>query len=294
MNPPPSPLGLTCQLTLADGRIWEIAAADRSASRMVGTLSEIFQLPAVQRRDLPPPPPADQAGPPAIRQVLLDQLVPFSRLTADALCANPVILPCGPDPARPGMELFSTLQQITALVSRDAEERGGLLLHGALALWQGQGVLLAAPGGTGKTTASQRLPPPWRSVCDDATLVLPVGKGQYRAHPWPTLSHFVLDREGGSWDVQRAVWLRLICFLQQAPHEQAEPVGAGQATTLLLQAVRQASWGTAPPVDQAEQRRLNLRLLDNASALARAVPTCLLQLSLTGAFWQELEPLLAA
>ena len=51
--------------------------------------------------------------------------------------------------------------------ARDAQTRGEVLLHGALAEKDGIGVILAAPGGTGKTTASDRLLAPWRSRCDE-------------------------------------------------------------------------------------------------------------------------------
>ena len=32
--------------------------------------------------------------------------------------------------------------------------------------------------------------PPWRSLCDDATLVVRDASGRYWAHPWPTWSRF--------------------------------------------------------------------------------------------------------
>ena len=64
------------------------------------------------------------------------------------------------------------LLRLSLIFAREAQARGGALIHGALAERNGHGVILAAPGGTGKTTASNRLPAPWRSLCDDATLVV--------------------------------------------------------------------------------------------------------------------------
>ena len=38
--------------------------------------------------------------------------------------------------------------------------RGGLPFHAALLEYEGQGIILAAPGSTGKSTCSRRVPPP--------------------------------------------------------------------------------------------------------------------------------------
>ena len=64
--------------------------------------------------------------------------------------------------------------------------RGGLPFHATLLEYQGQGIILAAPGGTGKSTCSRRVPPPWRACCDDEVLVVKSPDGRYLAHPFPT------------------------------------------------------------------------------------------------------------
>ena len=102
-------------------------------------------------------------------------------------------------------------------------------MHGALAEENGIGVILAAPGGTGKTTASDRLPAPWRSLCDDTTLVVRDSQGKYWGHPWPTWSRFLEGGPGGTWEVQEAVPLRGVFFLSQAPEDLTEPLGPGHA-----------------------------------------------------------------
>lgn len=83
-----------------------------------------------------------------------------------------------------------------SVIVLDVENRGGLLLHGALAECKRQGVILAGPGTVGKTTASRRLRLPWHSLSDDATLVVRDRAGRFGAHPWPTWSRFMF---GGSW-----------------------------------------------------------------------------------------------
>ena len=70
--------------------------------------------------------------------------------------------------------------QVGLAIAHEVQKRGGVLVHGGLAELHGQGVILAAPGGTGKTTASTRLPAPWHSLCDDTALIC-------RDAGWPVL-----------------------------------------------------------------------------------------------------------
>ena len=150
------------------------------------------------------------------------------------------------------------------------------------------GVILAAPGGTGKTTASNRLPTPWRSLCDDTTLVVRDQQGNYWAHPWPSWSRFIDGNPGCSWDVQKAVRLKGIFFLSQAVEYRAEMVGPGHAVSLLTECVKQASM-LILGMSREELRGVYLERFNNLCALAGVIPVHMLDISLTGAFWQEIE-----
>jgi SynChlorMet cassette protein ScmC len=151
------------------------------------------------------------------------------------------------------------------------------------------GVILAASGGTGKTTASNRLPAPWRSLCDDTTLVVRDPQGKYWAHPWPTWSRFQDGGQGGTWDVQSAVPLKGIFVLSQAGEDRVERLGPGHAVSMLVECVGQASMFIAPGLCKEELRALNLERFNNLCALVRIIPAHVLHISLTGAFWQQIE-----
>jgi SynChlorMet cassette protein ScmC len=151
------------------------------------------------------------------------------------------------------------------------------------------GVILTAPSGTGKTTASHRLPAPWRSLCDDTTLVVRDSQGNYWAHPWPTWSRFLDGGSGGTWDVQNAVPVTGIFFLTQAVEDRVERIGPGQAVSLLVECVGQASMFMPMGLFKEEVRALHLERFNNLCALARIVPAHMLHISLTGIFWQEIE-----
>ncbi len=190
------------------------------------------------------------------------------------------------------IERFIHLAQLSLILARQAQTGGGILLHGALAEWNGLGVVLAAPGGTGKTTASNRLPPPWRSLSDDLTLIVRDSQKNYWAHPWPTWSRFLWDGPGGEWDVQKAVPLGGIFFLTQADEDQVAPLGNGQGVIHLLSSARQASNLMARGLSPEETRALHLEWFNNLCALSRSVPPNLLHISLNGPFWKEMERVL--
>ncbi|MGD0781277.1 MAG: SynChlorMet cassette protein ScmC [Candidatus Aminicenantales bacterium] len=184
---------------------------------------------------------------------------------------------------------YINLLRLSLVFARHAQARGGVLLHGALAERDGLGVILTAPSGTGKTTASHRLPDPWRSLCDDTTLVVRDAQGRYWAHPWPTWSRFLDGGPGGAWGVEDAVPLKGVFFLAQAMDDQAERLGPGQAVSMLMEYVAQVSADMAPGLGKEKLRALHLERFDNLCALARMIPAYVLHISLTGAFWQEME-----
>ncbi len=189
------------------------------------------------------------------------------------------------------------LDMIEALAAAVEAHRGGVLVHAALAAWteagRNVGVLLAASGGTGKTTASNRLPPPWRSLCDDTTLVVQAADGSYWAHPFPSLSRFLWGGPGGSWATCTAVPLGGICFLQRDPdQDRAERLGTGEAVAYLLTAVEQATAHRLrrAPIEQARATRQ--QRFAWLSGLANTVPAYRLHITLNGPFWEELARVL--
>jgi SynChlorMet cassette protein ScmC len=153
---------------------------------------------------------------------------------------------------------------------------------------------MAAPGGTGKTTASNRLPAPWHSLCDDTTLVVRDPQGNFLAHPWPTWSRFMEGGLRGSWNVQEAVPVKGIFFLNQSVEDRAERVGHGVAVSMLVECVRQASMLMPLGLFKEEIQTLYLERFNNLCALARIIPSHVLHISRTGAFWKEIEQALEA
>jgi hypothetical protein len=289
-------------LSLADGSRWLLQAGDPAAAKALAAFAAAARL--------SPAAPGDSG-----------------RLLQALTVAQPdsVIPPWPDDPCAPLVcllnapadqdELVIAMMRLSLALARAAQSRGGLLLHGALAALPApvgpslpvspaapegcerarprqSGVILAGPGSAGKTTTSNRLPPPWRSLCDDTTLVVRDTRGQYWAHPFPTWSRFYTagDGIGGSWDIQEAVPLCAIFFLSRSAENSAEtPANWTYALALLTESVEQASRLMTCGLPRRELPALHREWLANARALAGAVPSHLLHISLTGEFWKEME-----
>ncbi len=261
-------------LTLADGTAWGVRAGDEGSHAIVSRLTEIMQL-------------GHWASPDP--QVIVSVQAEGAQRSALPPGADCGVAICPVLASRDADMLAVQVMLVGSLIARQAECRGGLLLHGALAERDRCGVILAGPGGIGKTTACRRLQPPWRSLCDDATLVVRDQGGTYWGHPWPTWSNFMWGGPGGSWDVQHAVPLRAIFFLTQAQKDHLESVETAQAVCLLLKSAEQTLRPMMRGLGEDEIRAHRLLRFDNVCALARAVPCYQLRLSHDGAFWKQLE-----
>jgi len=285
-------------LSLADGNCWRLSAC-ASAASWLRTLAAVMELPGAPDDDRP--------------DLLFTEEPPWERLTAwggqreevawGGRGQRPLVFwrrPGSPDVLcqlhNDGREEYCLINMwnCLAVVYLETLRRGGLPLHAGLAVRQGQGVVLAAPGDTGKSTTCRRLPPPWEVLDDDETLVALTPTGSYLAHPFPTWSDFLfqgapLSPLGRSWNVHRTAPVRAVFFLEQHSAEEVIPLQTGKAAVFLQQSAMQIfspAWHVVPHEEKLARRR---RVFQNASDLALRVPAFLLRLSLRGRFWEDLE-----
>ena len=99
----------------------------------------------------------------------------------------------------------------------------------------------------------------------------------------------MMGGNGGTWDVQHAVPLKGIFFLERAHEDELEPLGIAQSVCLLTESAEQTSWSMSSYSEKNELRGLRLLRFDNICALAQTVPSYVLSLGREGAFWQEIE-----
>jgi SynChlorMet cassette protein ScmC len=173
-----------------------------------------------------------------------------------------------------------------------AMKKGGLPFHACLAGRDGAGVLLAAPGGGGKSTCARRLPPPWKVLCDDETLIVLDPNDRYHVHPFPTWSNFFWKREERTWDVQRSLPLSAVFFIKKGEKNEVIPMGNGEAAARMYQAAEQVCLRNWRYFSAEEERVEKEKLFTNACQLAQEIPAFTLQVSLEGPFWEEVEKVL--
>lgn len=178
---------------------------------------------------------------------------------------------------------------LSTLIGHLMLHSGGILVHGALAEVNGMGVIMAGPSGVGKSTASSRLSAPWRSMSDEATLIVRKTSGEYWAHPMPTWSKVIESGLDNSWKVPEAVPLKNIFILEQGQEDKVIPIGSGQATCTLLECANEYFFGRPSFMSPNEIRTSNLKKWENVSALVRSIPVSILRATLTGQFWKEIE-----
>lgn len=182
--------------------------------------------------------------------------------------------------------------RVAGVVARGCEQNGGLLVHGALVEKSDAGVILAGPGGVGKSTAAGRLPAPWRTLSDDMCLVVKGRDGGYWAHPWPTLSRLRLGDLQGAWDVSRAVRVGMVCMLSQHEKDKLKLLSQNQAVSELVDVSGQTLVYMTADMDDGVVRGVNLTRFYNAVEMAREMPVYRLHISLEGKFWEGIEELL--
>jgi SynChlorMet cassette protein ScmC len=285
--PIPTSAEYVARLALADGSNWDIVAANDRAHDVVSALAKVMRLQFLEKRA--PRKSYYNNFRRLIVQVEGHRTDVLKHSTTVHLTFEDENTICTLISNEDNEMSVQPLLHLSMAICRDAQCRGGVLLHGALAEWNGNGVILAGPGGRGKTTASKRLPHYWQSFSDDTTLVIRDDKGVYWAHPWPTWSTFMFNGPGGTWDVQHAVPLKGIFFLEQAHEDKFEVLGIAQSVCLLAESAEQTSWPMQSYCEKNEVRRLRLLRFDNICTLAQTVPSYVLRLGCDGAFWQEIE-----
>lgn len=165
----------------------------------------------------------------------------------------------------------------------------GLPLHGALIEREGQGVVLAAPGGTGKSTCCRRIPEPWLPRCDDELLVLRDERGRYRAHPFPTWSDYLWHRAPNTWNVESSIPLQAVFFLSHAEREFCEPLSGAGAAMYVNDSAEQVCRKYWHMKEGELRRAFTGRVFANACEMVKTIPCFKLGVSLDGRFWEEME-----
>jgi len=182
-------------------------------------------------------------------------------------------------------EMWLSLQPIY----RRSVQIGGLPFHAGLAECEGRGILLAARGGTGKSTCCRRLPEHWKPLCDDQALVVLDKNNKYRVHPFPTWSDYLNERADNKWNVRYSVPLSAIFFLEQSERDEVIPIPTNKAPLFMMELSTQALEKNRLNMNDEERIELVRKIFNNAFDIAKVTPAFHLRVSLNGRFWEEIE-----
>lgn len=284
------PIKSTFGIKLADGSFFEIEATDMYASKIVSLLATTMRLNPERDRRKDCLSKAYTIYVQSFESSMADLEEPLFKVGSE----DTNRIACSLSVSENSHTFALQLIFLSHIISDRVRKRGGALIHGALAECYGQGIIIAGQGGAGKTTASRRLNRPWRSLSDDAALVVFDDEGRYWAHPWPTWSSFSMPGgSGGIWNTQRALPLKAIFFLKQNERDALDPLGKGESAVLLQQCSAQLTLYASPPLSKKEMSALHLELFQNACSLVMRIPCYKLGASLNGAFWKKIEQALA-
>lgn len=188
----------------------------------------------------------------------------------------------------PEVELFKWVQSVFPLYNK-ALYQGGLPLHAALIEREGIGIAISAPGGTGKSTCTRRIPQPWKAICDDEVLIVRDKKDVYHVHPFPTWSRCNTQEVGETWNVQGHVPISSIFFLKKSQKDEVNALSFSQSAVLIYKLSLYMFDRILRSVDQDEYTLIKKLIFENACDIAKDIPAFILEASLEGKFWEAID-----
>lgn len=168
----------------------------------------------------------------------------------------------------------------------------GCSLHAASAALDGTGVIITASGHTGKSTCHDRFPAPWKPLADDAVLAVRNPAGGFSIQPMPTWSDYLRKKKNSTFETGTAYPLKALFFLEQDETDAVKPVTPAVAAGILHRLSREAWAGFLGRLGKDEKKRLDRALFDISCTIANAAPGFILQATLHGEFWKEIEKVL--
>lgn len=165
----------------------------------------------------------------------------------------------------------------------------GCPTHAAFAEYKGKGVLIAASGGTGKSTCYRRLPKEgWIPLSDDNALLIKKDE-KIMVHPMPTWSDHMWKRDFTTFNASYFTPLSTIFFLEQAKRDEVIPMNKNMAIKKIYESFKQV-WETFwVKMEKDAKIIMNKKVFDSAMNIINMVPCYTLKATIDGKFWEEME-----
>lgn len=190
-----------------------------------------------------------------------------------------------------GSHKKSVLSMWTSLypIYQKVQNLGGLPLHAALVEFNGNGVVLAASGRTGKTTSCHRLPSHWKPLGDDEMLVVFDPQNGYNAHPLPTWSAYWLNPFDKKWNVKYSVPISAVFFLMQSNKDEVIRLDKKLAVVNLIKSSKEVYERFTAEFDEQTKRNTAKSQFINSCEFAKKISSFILRQTIDGRFWEQIE-----
>ncbi len=169
------------------------------------------------------------------------------------------------------------------------EKNGTGPVHAALAEFNGKGILIAAQGGTGKSTCSRRLPSYWNPLSDDMALIVKTIDNSYKVHPMPTWSDHLWNLKQSKFNTKHSVPLKAIFFLEQSDKDEVVPLTTTVAAQQIFESSKQVWESYWKKISKEDEKKMVHIVFHNSFDLAMNTPCYKLKATLHGEFWNKIE-----
>ena len=183
------------------------------------------------------------------------------------------------------INMWSSLKQIYKYYL----ENNSAPIHATFAEFNGKGILIAASGGTGKSTCYNRLPAYWQPLSDDNALILRDSNNNFRVHPMPTWSDHLWNRKHSTFKTSYSVPLHGIFFLEQAPHDKVKKIARTDSIRKLFESTKQIWESYWERIEKNDKINMTKKLFDTVFDITNKIPCYRLSATLHGEFWKEIE-----
>ncbi len=188
----------------------------------------------------------------------------------------------------PEIKYIDMWSSLIPLFSHYNSEGGGPI-HAASAEFNGNGIIIAASGGTGKSTCYNRLPAYWHPMADDEALIVKEQK-KYHIHPMPTWSDYLFNRKIKICNSDYYVPLKGIFFLEQSKEDSVENLTKNLCVHKLHNALREPWESYWVKTEKEARAEMSVNVFHNAcEIISSGIPCYKLKATLHGKFWEGIE-----
>lgn len=162
-------------------------------------------------------------------------------------------------------------------------------VHATFAEYKGKGILIAASGGTGKSTCYKRFPKgKWTPLSDDNVLLVKKNE-QIMVHPMPTWSDYLWKRDFTIFKTSYFAPLSAIFFLEQAKTDEVVFLSKNMAINKVYESFKQIWEAFWVKMEKDAKIAMNKKIFNTAAGIAKVTPCYVLNATLHGNFWEEIE-----